>query len=442
VDIDSWVNFIAENGSANGSMSSFISGQHSKSIEAKIKDIKEFRRFIENVKEKVPAFVAASARGKHAGDRDEAVAVFAKIMQDAALGTACNPTASQIKNFGFMSHQILADTESFYDLPWGKISAKSIRPGIGGRSGLSILRFMESIEHDRTWISRLKQAFREMLALLKTFNSEQLNMLGLTWHGDRIVSKRNGRAFSYTDVEHYCCKLSIGCYNTHATRTVSENPKADLPHTHPFTKKSRDLVMDAQVEAIFADARQGFHYTMTDQCKKLTDNGIAPTFTLPEVFRFNEEPREFITPETAANLMSTLAELNGKALTETWASEHKLLEENPDEIVGADDMTGLGASRLPLKRPRTTRTKKQANVTVKRGRPRKQEEHVNKKQRKTITASAVTTRIQPKRQTKVQVASAEGAATALYSEDSETSEDSEDAKDSDSSFLNELDEYI
>ena len=105
-DIDSWVNFIAENGSANGSLSSFISGQHSKSIKAKIKDIKEFRCFIENVKEKVPAFVAASARGKKAGDRDEAVSVFAKIMQDAALGMACNPTTSQIKNFGFMSHQI------------------------------------------------------------------------------------------------------------------------------------------------------------------------------------------------------------------------------------------------------------------------------------------------------------------------------------------------
>ena len=265
-------------------------------------------------------------------------------------------------------------------------------------------------------------------------------MLGLTWHGDCIVSKQNGRAFSYTDVEHYSCKLSIGCYNTHATQTVSENPKADLPHTHPFTKKSCDLVMDAHNEAIFADACQGFHNTMTEQCRELTDNGIAPTFTLPEVFCFNEEPRQFITPETAANFMSTLKELNGKAHTETWAREHKLLDKTPDEIVGADDMTGLGASRLPLKRPCSTITNKQANVTVKRSRPWKQEEQVNKN-RETITASAVTTRIQPKRKTKVQAASAEGAATALYSEDSEASEDSEDAEESDSSFLNEFDEF-
>jgi len=139
------------------------------------------------------------------------------------IGMAVNASSSvQVcRNLDFLVHKAIADVESVFPGFAGEVETSSIGFGSGSRLGLRILTRDLKKQSDA---ARLDWVFDQVSEWLECVHDDELLAMGYKRHDGKIVSWLSGRAFSKTDVEHWCCKVYICMNSCHPSRTVSKKP--------------------------------------------------------------------------------------------------------------------------------------------------------------------------------------------------------------------------
>jgi len=148
------------------------------------------------------------------------------------IGMAVNACSSvQIcRNLDFLAHKAISDVESVFPGFAGEVDTSSIGFGSGSRLGLRILTRDLDKKSDA---GRLDWVFKQVTEGLECVHEDVLLAMGYKRHDGRVVSWLSGRAFSKTDVEHWCCKVYICMNSCHPSRTVSKKP-LHRPHCWPL----------------------------------------------------------------------------------------------------------------------------------------------------------------------------------------------------------------
>ena len=133
-------------------------------------------------------------------------------------------------------HQAIADVEGFLPGFAGEVTLLSVSCGYGSQFGLrTMFNIKSSFSDNSKYLQLLEKLHTRILDLLGKLSRTKLLCLGYVKTKDgKILSLFNGREYSYTDTEHWCCKLYLQTMMSHASRTISDSQNTSVHHAWPL----------------------------------------------------------------------------------------------------------------------------------------------------------------------------------------------------------------
>jgi hypothetical protein len=193
-----------------------------------------------------------------------------------------NERALSRHKYDFLSHQIVADLEEIYHLPFGDVTLDSVIMGSGSKQGsAACTKMVEEINSDKNTTGSKSVGYRDVLQYVSSLmegylqNDSLVKILGCVSSPDGgTLVRLNKRPINFVDGEHFLCKLYVCLAKTIGQRATSKRPSFRKAGHHPVNFLGEVCYWDDEnVRPIMMD--------MISEYENLQENG--QTIKIPDI---------------------------------------------------------------------------------------------------------------------------------------------------------------